>query len=81
MQKSKSVIYYITRKEVKLEGLGVYERSKEELEKIKKSIATDEINITMSNLDGNTRLALTQAIDRVIKQRYPEVMSVITGVK
>jgi hypothetical protein len=81
MQKSKSVIYYITGKEVKLEGLGVYERSKEELEKIKKSIATDEINITMSNLDGNTRLALTQAIDRVIKQRYPEVMSVITGVK
>ena len=81
MQKSKSVIYYITRKEVKLEGLGIYERSKEELEKIKKSIATDEINITMSNLDGNTRLALTQAIDRVIKQRYPEVMSVITGVK
>lgn len=64
-----------------MEGLGVYERSKEELEKIKKSIATDEINITMSNLDGNTRLALTQAIDRVIKQRYPEVMSVITGVK
>jgi hypothetical protein len=81
MQKSKSVIYYIIGKEVKLEGLGVYERSKEELEKIKKSIATDEINITMSNLDGNTRLALTQAIDRVIKQRYPEVMSVITGVK
>lgn len=64
-----------------MEGLSVYERSKEELEKIKKSIACDEINITMANLDGNTRLAMTQAIDKVIKQRYPEIMATLTGVK
>jgi hypothetical protein len=63
-----------------LEGLSVYERSKKELDQIRASLSSNTVTIDMLKLDNETKGVIIEALRKAINSRYPDVMSVITGV-
>lgn len=64
-----------------MESLSIYEDSLKEIKKIKKQIATDNISIETSKLDGATKDKLLKAINSVIIDREKAVEKIILGVK
>lgn len=63
-----------------MEGLSVYERSKEELDQIRASLSSNTVTIDMLKLDNETKGVIIEALRKAINSRYPDVLSVITGV-
>lgn len=65
----------------KLESKELYEKSYQEIMKIKKSIASDTVIIHFDNLDGVTKGELITAIQNVISKRQAEIDAVRLGVQ
>jgi hypothetical protein len=64
-----------------LESKDTYQRSYEELEKIKRSLASDKITIDVTKLDTNTKQEIITALQNVIIKRKGEIDSVRLGVQ
>ena len=64
-----------------MESKKIYESSKDELNKIKKQLGTDSINIDITKLDSVTKEALITAIKNAIAERYPRVEQMTLGVE
>ena len=64
-----------------MESKELYEKSYQEIMKIKKSIASDTVIIHFDNLDGVTKGELITAIQNVISKRQAEIDAVRLGVQ
>ncbi|MBR6289198.1 MAG: hypothetical protein IKR19_07685 [Acholeplasmatales bacterium] len=64
-----------------MESKDTYQRSYEELLKIKKELASDHISIDTTKLDTNTKQEIITALQNVIVKRRGEIDSVRLGVQ
>lgn len=64
-----------------MEGLSIFEKSREELLRLKKEIYQDKIVINFDKLDGDTKDTMINAITGVISKRSAAVDRVLMGAK
>lgn len=64
-----------------MESKDIYQKSYEELDKILKALASDDVTIHFNKLDTNTKEALITAIRNTVYQRKREIDSVRLGVQ
>ena len=64
-----------------MESKKIYEVSGEELEKIRKSLATTSTTINWDKLDGVTKNRLNGAIGNIVIERQREIEKITLGVQ
>ena len=62
-----------------MESIKVYEKSLQEINKVRKQLASTQVIINMIDLDGQTKQEVTYALAEVLSKRQREVTQVITN--
>lgn len=63
-----------------MEHVSIFEKSYEEIQKLKKELLFDTVTIDFSKFDSRTRGVLKEALYNALDQRDKRVLSILSGV-
>ena len=63
-----------------MEHVSIFEKSYEEIQKLKKELSFDTVTIDFSKFDSRTRGVLKEALYNALDQRDKRVLSILSGV-